>query len=213
MVVKILALTNCGSWPCTTESQEEKPSGTVLREMTVISQRSYCWIGLGPKTTTCLVNDQLWGAAGHCGNIFSVQSLEGVSVTHTCCEEICPLTALGWASCSEALCSLGSCPELCYTSWVCVPGDFSLEKSLGLALSWILYSSIAGTLVSHVTLRLMKPECELDESWCQEELPVALNRVVSLLHAHTIPSRTSKGEPGMKYGRYGRSCWHCPHLQ
>ncbi|OWK60172.1 Translational activator GCN1 [Lonchura striata] len=53
-----------------------------------------------------------------------------------------------------------------------------------------------GTLVSHVTLRLMKPECELDESWCQEELHVALNRVVSLLHAHTIPSRTSKGEPG-----------------
>ncbi|KAI1232962.1 hypothetical protein IHE44_0006149 [Lamprotornis superbus] len=53
-----------------------------------------------------------------------------------------------------------------------------------------------GTLVSHVTLRLMKPECELDESWCQEELPVALNRVVSLLHAHTIPSRSSKGEPG-----------------
>ncbi|XP_053850288.1 eIF-2-alpha kinase activator GCN1 isoform X1 [Vidua macroura] len=53
-----------------------------------------------------------------------------------------------------------------------------------------------GTLVSHVTLRLMKPECELDESWCQEELPIALNRVVSLLHAHTIPGRTSKGEPG-----------------
>ncbi|NXK45456.1 GCN1 kinase, partial [Chauna torquata] len=53
-----------------------------------------------------------------------------------------------------------------------------------------------GTLVSHVTLRLMKPECELDDSWCQEELPTALNRVVSLLHAHTIPSRTGKGEPG-----------------
>ncbi|KAK2523012.1 Gcn1 [Columba guinea] len=53
-----------------------------------------------------------------------------------------------------------------------------------------------GTLVSHVTLRLMKPECELDESWCQEELPTALNRVVSLLHAHTIPGRTGKGEPG-----------------
>uniref|UniRef100_A0A8C9G348 GCN1 activator of EIF2AK4 n=1 Tax=Pavo cristatus TaxID=9049 RepID=A0A8C9G348_PAVCR len=53
-----------------------------------------------------------------------------------------------------------------------------------------------GTLVSHVTLRLMKPECELDESWCQEELPTALSRVVSLLHAHTIPSRTGKGEAG-----------------
>uniref|UniRef100_A0A8U7NTM5 GCN1 activator of EIF2AK4 n=1 Tax=Corvus moneduloides TaxID=1196302 RepID=A0A8U7NTM5_CORMO len=43
-----------------------------------------------------------------------------------------------------------------------------------------------GTLVSHVTLRLMKPECELDESWCQEELPVALNRVVSLLHVSCV---------------------------
>ncbi|XP_065273696.1 stalled ribosome sensor GCN1 [Emys orbicularis] len=53
-----------------------------------------------------------------------------------------------------------------------------------------------GTLVSHVTLRLMKPACELDESWCQEELSTAINRVVSLLHAHTIPSRTGKGEPG-----------------
>lgn len=81
-----------------------------------------------------------------------------------------------------------------------------LKKSFGLALSWILYSTIPGTLVSHVTLRLMKPECELDECWCQEELPVALNRVVSLLHAHTIPSRTSKGEPGRKCGRCGESC-------
>lgn len=54
----------------------------------------------------------------------------------------------------------------------------------------------AGILVSHVTLRLMKPECELDESWCQEELPTAINRAVTLLHAHTIPSKTGKGEPG-----------------
>ncbi|XP_006019968.1 eIF-2-alpha kinase activator GCN1 [Alligator sinensis] len=53
-----------------------------------------------------------------------------------------------------------------------------------------------GILVSHVTLRLMKPECELDESWCQEELPTAINRAVTLLHAHTIPSKTGKGEPG-----------------
>lgn len=76
-------------------------------------------------------------------------------------------------------------------------GNFPL-KPLGLVLSGNLYSFIPGTLVSHVTLRLMKPECELDESWCQEELPTALNRVVSLLHAHTIPSRTGKGEPGKK---------------
>ncbi|KAL8180480.1 UNVERIFIED_CONTAM: translational activator of GCN4, partial [Gekko kuhli] len=51
-----------------------------------------------------------------------------------------------------------------------------------------------GTLVSHVTLRLMKPECDLDESWCQEDLPTAVHRVANLLHANTVPGRMSKGE-------------------
>uniref|UniRef100_A0A8C0L454 Stalled ribosome sensor GCN1 n=1 Tax=Canis lupus dingo TaxID=286419 RepID=A0A8C0L454_CANLU len=46
-----------------------------------------------------------------------------------------------------------------------------------------------GTLVSHVTLRLLKPECALDKSWCQEELSVAVKRAVTLLHSHTITSR------------------------
>ncbi|XP_015008434.1 stalled ribosome sensor GCN1 isoform X1 [Macaca mulatta] len=53
-----------------------------------------------------------------------------------------------------------------------------------------------GTLVSHVTLRLLKPECVLDKSWCQEELSVAVKRAVTLLHTHTITSRVGKGEPG-----------------
>ncbi|PNJ82434.1 GCN1 isoform 1 [Pongo abelii] len=53
-----------------------------------------------------------------------------------------------------------------------------------------------GTLVSHVTLRLLKPECALDKSWCQEELSVAVKRAVTLLHTHTISSRVGKGEPG-----------------
>uniref|UniRef100_A0A8C2VN10 GCN1 activator of EIF2AK4 n=1 Tax=Chinchilla lanigera TaxID=34839 RepID=A0A8C2VN10_CHILA len=52
-----------------------------------------------------------------------------------------------------------------------------------------------GTLVSHVTLRLLKPECALDKSWCQEELSVAVKRAVTLLHTHTITSRVGKGEP------------------
>ncbi|XP_072839500.2 stalled ribosome sensor GCN1 [Pogona vitticeps] len=53
-----------------------------------------------------------------------------------------------------------------------------------------------GTVASHVTLRMMKPECDLDESWCQEDLPTAVSRVVSLLHTYTVPGRTSKGEAG-----------------
>lgn len=57
--------------------------------------------------------------------------------------------------------------------------------------------------MSHVTLRLLKPECALDQSWCQEELPVAVRRAVSLLHTHTIPSRVGKGEPGKGPGTRG----------
>uniref|UniRef100_A0A670KGB9 GCN1 activator of EIF2AK4 n=1 Tax=Podarcis muralis TaxID=64176 RepID=A0A670KGB9_PODMU len=53
-----------------------------------------------------------------------------------------------------------------------------------------------GTVVSHVTLRMIKPECVLDESWCQEDLPTAVTRVVTLLHTHTVPVRMSKGEAG-----------------
>lgn len=128
MVVRILALTKCGSWPCTTESQEEKRPGTVLREVTMISQRSYCWIGLGPKTRTCVVSDRLWRAAGHCETIFLVQSLEGVSVTHTCCEETCPLTAPGlgfllWASLQPGLLPRALLQFLGLCSW----GFFSWE--------------------------------------------------------------------------------------
>ena len=50
--------------------------------------------------------------------------------------------------------------------------------------------------MSHLTLRLLKPECALDKSWCQEELSVAVKRAVTLLHSHTITSRAGKGEPG-----------------
>ncbi|XP_026540403.1 eIF-2-alpha kinase activator GCN1 [Notechis scutatus] len=53
-----------------------------------------------------------------------------------------------------------------------------------------------GTVASHVTLRMMKPECDLDESWCQEDLPTAVNRVIGLLHTHTVPIRITKGEEG-----------------
>ncbi|XP_069071140.1 stalled ribosome sensor GCN1 isoform X2 [Pleurodeles waltl] len=53
-----------------------------------------------------------------------------------------------------------------------------------------------GTLIGYLTLRLLKPECELDEAWCQEELSVGVSRAVYLLHLSTIPSRTGKGDHG-----------------
>ncbi|XP_069022317.1 stalled ribosome sensor GCN1 [Embiotoca jacksoni] len=47
-------------------------------------------------------------------------------------------------------------------------------------------------LVGHVTLRLLKPECDLDEAWEQEELDTAATRTVMLLHIYTVPQREGK---------------------
>lgn len=47
-------------------------------------------------------------------------------------------------------------------------------------------------LVGHVTLRLVRPECELDEAWGQEDLDTATQRTVQLLHSHTVPHREGK---------------------
>ncbi|KAM6931319.1 stalled ribosome sensor GCN1 [Xenentodon cancila] len=47
-------------------------------------------------------------------------------------------------------------------------------------------------LVGHVTLRLLKPECDLDAAWGQENLDTAAHRTVLLLHNHTVAQRESK---------------------
>uniref|UniRef100_A0A3P8W649 GCN1 activator of EIF2AK4 n=1 Tax=Cynoglossus semilaevis TaxID=244447 RepID=A0A3P8W649_CYNSE len=44
-------------------------------------------------------------------------------------------------------------------------------------------------LVGHVTLRLLKPECDLDKAWEQEDLDTAIKRTVQLLHNYTVPTQ------------------------
>ncbi|KAL4660360.1 eIF-2-alpha kinase activator GCN1 [Arapaima gigas] len=51
-------------------------------------------------------------------------------------------------------------------------------------------------LVGQVTLRLLKPQCTLDEAWLQEDLNMATQRTVLLLHNHTVPQR--EGKPDVK---------------
>lgn len=46
--------------------------------------------------------------------------------------------------------------------------------------------------MGQVTLRLLKPECDLDEAWEQEDLDTAAHRTISLLHNYTVPQRDSK---------------------
>uniref|UniRef100_A0AAR2JMK3 TOG domain-containing protein n=1 Tax=Pygocentrus nattereri TaxID=42514 RepID=A0AAR2JMK3_PYGNA len=47
-------------------------------------------------------------------------------------------------------------------------------------------------LVGHVTLRLLKPECDLDPAWAQEDLNTATHRTVHLLHTYTVLQKESK---------------------
>ncbi|PWA18464.1 hypothetical protein CCH79_00009914 [Gambusia affinis] len=47
-------------------------------------------------------------------------------------------------------------------------------------------------LVGHVTLRLLKPECDLDQAWDEEDLDTAAQRTVLLLYDHTVPQRDGK---------------------
>ncbi|XP_030646777.1 eIF-2-alpha kinase activator GCN1 [Chanos chanos] len=49
-------------------------------------------------------------------------------------------------------------------------------------------------LVGQVTLRLLKPECDLDQAWAQEDLNTATQRTVLLLYTHTVPQREGKAE-------------------
>ncbi|XP_050973844.1 eIF-2-alpha kinase activator GCN1 [Labeo rohita] len=51
-------------------------------------------------------------------------------------------------------------------------------------------------LVGHVTLRQLKPECDLDPAWAQEDLNTATQRTISLLHTNTAPQRDSKTGSG-----------------
>ncbi|XP_076020781.1 stalled ribosome sensor GCN1 [Genypterus blacodes] len=47
-------------------------------------------------------------------------------------------------------------------------------------------------LVGHVTLRLLKPECDLDQAWEQEDLETATERTALLLHNYTVALREGK---------------------
>ncbi len=56
----------------------------------------------------------------------------------------------------------------------------------------VVFSVYLAVLVGHVTLRLLKPECDLDPAWAQEDLSTATQRTVSLLHTNTALQREDK---------------------
>lgn len=66
------------------------------------------------------------------------------------------------------------------------------HKLVSEVLVFGFFSVFLGMLVGHVTLRLLKPECELDQAWEQEDLDTAALRTILLLHNHSVPQREAK---------------------
>lgn len=68
---------------------------------------------------------------------------------------------------------------------------------------------LLAVLVGHVTLRLLKPECDLDQSWEEEDLDTAAQRTVQLLHSHTVPQREAKSSGEQKKKKIQTSPHSC----
>lgn len=47
-------------------------------------------------------------------------------------------------------------------------------------------------LIAFVTLRLSKPQCDLDANWEDEDLNKAMVRTISLIHQRTVPKRNDE---------------------
>uniref|UniRef100_A0A8C2KQR7 GCN1 activator of EIF2AK4 n=1 Tax=Cyprinus carpio TaxID=7962 RepID=A0A8C2KQR7_CYPCA len=60
----------------------------------------------------------------------------------------------------------------------------------------VFFSVNLAVLVGHVTLRQLKPECDLDPAWAQEDLNTATQRTISLLHTNTTLQRDGKTGSG-----------------
>lgn len=51
-----------------------------------------------------------------------------------------------------------------------------------------------GELIAFVTLRLLKPQCDLDVNWEAENLNKAMVRTVSLIHDKTVPKKSDESQ-------------------
>uniref|UniRef100_A0A672PWC5 GCN1 activator of EIF2AK4 n=1 Tax=Sinocyclocheilus grahami TaxID=75366 RepID=A0A672PWC5_SINGR len=80
--------------------------------------------------------------------------------------------------------------------WMHLPGVLQAVLPLlqsPLAAPRVFFSVYLAVLVGHVTLRQLKPECDLDPAWAQEDLNTATQRTISLLHTNTAPQRDGSG--------------------
>lgn len=51
-----------------------------------------------------------------------------------------------------------------------------------------------GELIAYVTLRLLKPQCDLDTVWEEEDLTKAMIRTISLIHTRTVKKKDSEND-------------------
>ncbi|KAJ8966633.1 hypothetical protein NQ314_003400 [Rhamnusium bicolor] len=59
-----------------------------------------------------------------------------------------------------------------------------------------------GELIAFVTLRLAKPQCDLDSNWESENINKAMVRTITLIHEKTVPKKTE--------GEHSQECFTVP---
>lgn len=58
---------------------------------------------------------------------------------------------------------------------------------------------VLNNLISHVTLRQLKPQCDLDQAWEEEDLESAVKRTLSQLHSLTVQQKQLLSAPAFCY--------------
>ncbi|KAF7989110.1 hypothetical protein HCN44_007420 [Aphidius gifuensis] len=75
----------------------------------------------------------------------------------------------------------------------------NLRKFVAIDLHENTEISPLSQLVAHVTLRQLKPQCDLDQSWEDEELEITIKRTLNLLHNNTVKEKNLLTAPAFCY--------------
>lgn len=59
-----------------------------------------------------------------------------------------------------------------------------------------------GELIAHVTLRLLKPQCDLDSAWEEEDLTKAMIRTVNCIHKRTLKKKDEELDVGVPQNHF-----------
>lgn len=69
-----------------------------------------------------------------------------------------------------------------------------------------------GELVAYTTLRLLKPQCDIDPSWEEEDVTKAMVRTLNQIYERTVPKKDNESA-SVKYFSAPAFCYTFPYLR